>query len=209
VDRSWSESPGESLEKAEELANEALSLGDDGVYHLLSMIYMRKGQWDKAVAIGEKGLVINSNWANYNVIFAIILSDVGRYDEALVLMKKAIRLNPNYPPWYLLCWGRIYRDMGRYNDAIPIFEKYIELSPGDSLGHINLIICYMGLNRENEARKAVAGVLKINPKLSIKFVTKLLYPKPNQVQREKVKLFLKTSVKLDCQNNKDTGTCYL
>jgi TolB-like protein/Tfp pilus assembly protein PilF len=169
----WSESPDESLEKAEELANKALSLGDEGAYILLSVIYLKKGQYDKAVAIGEKGLVLNSNWANYNAIFADVLRAVDRYDEALALMKKAIRLNPNYPPWYLINWGLIYRSMGRYNDAVPLYEKYIELSPSDFWGYLDLITCYMHLNRKKEARETVAEVLKINPKLTIEFVSKI------------------------------------
>jgi adenylate cyclase len=186
----WSESPGESLQKAEELANKALSLGDDEVYDLLTTIYISKGQNDKAIAIGEKGLAINSNSATYNAVFANVLRSVDRYEEALVLIKKAMRLNPNYPSWYLFILGRIYLSAERYNEVIPVYKKYIELSPSDFWGYLHLIACYIHLNREKEAREAVAEVLRINPKLSLEFVAKLIPPDRNQVQREKRETYL-------------------
>jgi len=176
--------------KAEELANKALSLGDGEVYDLLTSIYILKGQHDKAVAIGQKGLAINSNSATYNAVFADVLTSVGRYEEALVLIKKAMRLNPNYPSWYLLFLGRIYFNTERYNEAIPVYKKYIELSPSDVRGSLALIACYMDLNRKKEAHESVAEVLRINPNLSLEFVAKLIPPGINQVQREKRETFL-------------------
>jgi adenylate cyclase len=171
----WSESPDESLQKAEELANKALSLGDDEAYGLLTRTYSRVGQWDKAVEIGEKGLAILPNSANYNMVFASLLNQVGGpYEKALELIKKAMRLNPNYPPWYLNHLQVSYIYLKRYNDAIPLCKKQIKLSPGDFWPYLNLIQCYIVLNREKEAHEVVAEVIKINPKLSVKYVAKIL-----------------------------------
>ncbi len=171
----WSESPDESSQKAEELANKALSLGDDEAYALLAKTYSRMGQWDKAVEIGEKGLAILPNSANYNMFFANLLSKVGGpHEKALELIKKAMRLNPNYPSWYLMDLQLCYIYLKRYNDAIPVCKKYIKLTPGDFWGYLNLIQCYIALNREKEAHEVVAEVLKINPELSVKSVAKIL-----------------------------------
>jgi adenylate cyclase len=187
----WSESPGESLQKAEELANKALSLGDAEVYVLLAMIYLRKGQNDKAVAIGEKGLAILSNSATYNAVFANVLNSVDKSEEAIVLMKKAMRLNPHYEPWYLLFLGRSYYNLKRYNEAIPLYKKYTELTPGDFWGHLNLSASYEHLNQEKEAREAVDEVLKIYPRLSLEFVAKLIPTENiNQVQKERRETYL-------------------
>jgi adenylate cyclase len=171
----WSESPDESLQKAEELANKALSLGDDEAYALLAKIYQKMGQWDKAVEIGEKGLAILPNSANYNMVFASVLNAAGGpYEKALELIKKGMRLNPNYRPSYLGWLQVSYIYLKRYNDAIPVCKKQIKLEPGQFWAYLNLIQCYIALNREKEAHEVVAEVLKINPKLSVKYVAKLL-----------------------------------
>ncbi|MHC4792540.1 MAG: tetratricopeptide repeat protein, partial [Planctomycetota bacterium] len=166
VNNGWSEDPGKSLEKAEELANKAFSLGDDGVYHLLASRYLKKGQPIKAIAIGEKGLAINPNWANYLAVFAPILSSVGRYEEAIVLIKKAIRLNPHHPPWYLWFAGEVFWDAKRYDEAVPVFKKYIELT-NDIWGYLFLIDVYIHLNREKEAQQIANEVVKKYPDFSI------------------------------------------
>jgi adenylate cyclase len=166
VNNGWSEDPGKSLEKAEELANKAFSLGDDGVYHLLASLYLKKGQPIKAIAIGEKGLAINPNWANYLAVFAPILSSVGRYEEAIVLIKKAIRLNPHHPPWYLWFAGEVFWDAKRYDEAVPVFKKYIELT-NDIWGYLFLIDVYIHLNREKEAQQIANEVVKKYPDFSI------------------------------------------
>ena len=80
--------------------------------------------------------------------------------------------------------------MERYNEAIPPFKKYTELSPNDFWGYLFLIEAYMHLNRKKEAHKTVAEVLRMNPKLSLEFVSKLFPPNPNQVLKEKRETFL-------------------
>jgi tetratricopeptide (TPR) repeat protein len=45
---------------------------------------------------------------------AFIMRFVGRLEEALTLIKKAMRHNPYYPAYYLNDLVFIYRDLGRY-----------------------------------------------------------------------------------------------
>jgi adenylate cyclase len=120
----WSESPGKSLQQAEEFANRALSLGDNEVYGLFIMIYTMKDEYEKAIAVGKKGLAINPNSATYRAVFATALCTMGRNEEALVLMKKAMRLNPHHESWYLYVLGRTYSNMEQYNESIPLFKNF-------------------------------------------------------------------------------------
>ncbi len=165
----WSDSPGESLEKAEELAQKALSLDDEDniAYLLLSLIYRNKGQFDKAVAVGEKALALNPNNAETNSVFAFILSTVGRHQEAIAMIKKAIRLNPHHPPHYLDLLGEILGRAGRYEEAIAADEELLQLLPDYIWGHINLTAWYSLFGREEEASEAAKEVLRIDPKFSI------------------------------------------
>jgi TolB-like protein/class 3 adenylate cyclase len=92
----WSDSPAESLKKAEELTLKAISLGDVKAYSLLSLIYTRDRQFDKAVAVGKKGLTTNSSWPNYHAVFSIVLMTAGKNDEAISMIERAMRITHFY-----------------------------------------------------------------------------------------------------------------
>ncbi len=169
----WGDSPGKSLDKAEELAQKALSLGDEMVYHLFSSIYMHKGEFDKAIAVGEKGLALNSNNANYNAYFSRILSMFGRNQEAIVMMKKAMRLNPHHPTWYLYFLGVIHAGAGRYEEAIATFEQLLVRGGFPPIAiHERLAINYARLDRMEEARAHAAEILEIKPDYTVELFRK-------------------------------------
>jgi tetratricopeptide (TPR) repeat protein len=48
----------------------------------------------------------------------------GRPEEAIELVKKAMRLSPYYPAWYLAVLGHAYRLTGQYEEAITLLESW-------------------------------------------------------------------------------------
>lgn len=54
--RGWSDNPAKSLEKAEELGQNAIRLGGIQGHTLLMCVYSVQGKIEKAIAEGEKGL---------------------------------------------------------------------------------------------------------------------------------------------------------
>ena len=90
-----------------------------------------------------------------------------RYEEAIEEFKKAIRLNPFPPNWYLHYLGAAYRVTGQNEKAIAAFKKVIERDPDFWLSHWALAACYGLLGREEEARTAAAEVHRIRPKFSL------------------------------------------
>jgi adenylate cyclase len=167
VMNAWTEYPGKSLEKAEQLAQKGLALGDDMSYFLLSNIYLQKGQFDKAIIAGEKGLAFNANNANYIAMFSIPLTSVGRHQEAIAMIKKAIRLNPYHPPWVLSVLGGVYTGAGRYEEAIEVLKKHNQRFPNFIKSHMDLTASYGLLGREQEARESAKEVLRLDPEFSI------------------------------------------
>jgi adenylate cyclase len=89
-------SPKESLKKAEELAQKAISLSGAfaRAHAYLGRIYISKGQYDKAIAEGERALAIAPNSAFVHAALAVSLEHAGRPEEAIALFEKAIRLSP-------------------------------------------------------------------------------------------------------------------
>ena len=103
----------------------------------------------------------------------------GRPEEAITLFKKAIRLNPIPPNYYIRYLGESYRLAGRYEEAIAEYEKSLEQSPDDLLTHVYLAIIYIALGREQEARAEAAEVLRIDPGFTLGHFSKTL-PYKNQ-----------------------------
>jgi tetratricopeptide (TPR) repeat protein len=100
------------------------------------------------------------------------LNQSGRPEEAIPVLKKALRLNPFPRSSYFLNLGIAYRMTGRYEEAIAIFKKAIKKAPDYLPVHINLAASYIHLGREEEARAEAAEVLRINPKFSLERTAK-------------------------------------
>ena len=164
----WSDSPEESLKKAEELANKAISLGDIKAYSLLSFIYARNRKFEEAVAVGEKGLTTNRNWPNYYAVFSLVLMTAGKNDEAISMIEIAIRLNPITPSWYFHWLGMCYANAGRYEEAIEAVKKAIQKNPNSPFLWLNLAAYNAIIESDEKSREATKEFLNRYPSASIK-----------------------------------------
>ena len=102
------------------------------------------------------------------------LSATGRYEEAIAMMKKAIRLNPHHRPWYFDILGTYYFLAGQYGESIPALEKYLKSVPNSLRTRIVLTVNYIFLGRDKEAHEMATEILRIDPKFSIEKYAKVL-----------------------------------
>jgi len=185
----WTDSPAESLKLAEELAQKTLTVNDSDAtaYATLSLVYMARRQHEKAVAYGEKALELAPNFADVNVMIALPFFYSGRSQEAIELVKKAMRLSPYYPAWYLPVLGHAYRLTGQYREAIDALESWRDRAdPRSELPYLMLAFTYVEAGREEDANKAVAEILKRKPKASIEGYAKskfFAYKDPAEIKR--------------------------
>jgi adenylate cyclase len=182
----WSNTPTQSLALAEELAQKALSMDDSNpmAYALLSNVYMAKKQHEQAIHYGEKALDLAPNFADITATIGLTFMYSGRPEKAIELVKKAMRLSPYYPAWYLPVLGLAYRLTGQYEEAIAAMEKWPPRSPHSMLPHMILAFTYVEAGREEDAHAAVAEVLKRNPKASIKGYAKMIpYKDPAKIEQ--------------------------
>jgi adenylate cyclase len=165
----WSESPEQSLRLAEQLVKKAFAFDDSlGMAHAyLGRIYLTKKQHDHAIAEGERALALSPNDDFVQAAFAISLYYSGKIEEAMMLYKRAIRLNPFPPVWYLWGLGSCYRDLGRYEEAIGEFKKALRLYPDSLIPHLGLAATYSLMGREQEAHAEAAEILRVDPKFSL------------------------------------------
>jgi adenylate cyclase len=181
-----SKSPKESLEKAVELTQKAISLDskDPRYYAFIGYLYTMKRDHNRAIAEGEKAVVLDPGGADANAWLGNTLNYADRPKEAIPLFEKAIRLNPFGPTWYFLNFGNSYRMIGQYEEAITQYKKALRLAPNNILAHLCLAGTYSLSGRDEEARAEADEALKINPKFSLESYAKTL-PYKNQAQLDR------------------------
>jgi adenylate cyclase len=182
-----SKSPKESLEKAIELTQKAISLdpkGSSTPYAALGYLYTLKRDYDKAIAEGEKAVALDPGGADAYALLGMSLNYADRPKEAISLFEKAIRLNPNGPTPYFLNFGTSYRMMGQYQEAITQYKKALRIAPNNIIAHLALAATYNLSGSDEEARAEAEEVLKINPKFSLEHFAKTL-PFKNQTQADR------------------------
>jgi adenylate cyclase len=160
-----------------ELAQKAVALDNSSplVRQLLSQLYLLyKKQHSQAVTEGERAIVLDPNNADGYARLALVLVSVDQPERAIELIEKAMRLNPHYPPWYLLWLGAAYNAVGRYEEAIKTLKEAHVRDPKFLGPYLFLAVAYVRLGREEEARGEVAEILRLNPHFSVEGVKQRL-----------------------------------
>ena len=124
---------------------------------LLSGIYARQGQFDRAATEAQRSIALDHNFALGYGRLANVLNNMGKPAEALVAAQRAIRLDPFNVAHYLYEQGAAYTQLGRYEEAIPVFKRDLALS--DNLwDHVFLVNAYTEMGQEDDARSEAAEV---------------------------------------------------
>ncbi len=179
------ESPAQSMAKAFEFAQKAISLDNtnEAAYSVLSWLYSTKKQYEKAITESERAVSLNPNSAESYMRLGLILAYAGRAEEGIPYMQKALRLNPFPSPNYFSNLAIIYCESGHYEKAIEAAKRALQSEPNGPIPNVTLAIAYIRLGREEEARAAVAEILRINPKWSLdRYAKNAPYTQP-QVER--------------------------
>jgi adenylate cyclase len=176
----WNHDP-HALDRAFQLEQRAIALDDSvsDAHARLGEIYLFKRDYEQATAEAKRAVALNPNSAFGCLTLALIMGSTGKPAEVLALAEKAMRLDPRHRDSYLLEEGWAYRMMGRYEEAIPRFKQFLASYPNGLYGHLHLIVSYVELGREDEARAEAAEVLRISPKFSLDSA-KLLNPQKDQ-----------------------------
>ena len=167
--RKWSQDPDKSWQLATEYAQKALAMDENNWGNLLSWsrIVDGNGEHEKAIEICRHVLELNPNRAIAYFALAGHLFNAGRYEEAIPLHEKALRLNPFPPAMYYRNSGLYYWFVGRYEDAIASSKKALHVNPNDITTFRNLAAIYAVLGNDKEARAAAAEVLRLDPSFTI------------------------------------------
>ena len=155
--------PNETLPKAKATALKALEIDESLAEGHVSLAHV-KTYYDRDFAGAEReyhrAIELNPNYSVAHHWYAIFLSVLGRYDEALTEIKRAHELDPvslAINAWY----GRILVLRGELDEAIEHGKKTIELDPNYILGRVRLGQAYTEKRMYNEALSEFNQVLRL------------------------------------------------
>jgi len=167
----WNRTP-QVLERWSEVARTALALDASFpvAHQSLAWLSLFQRQHEQAIAAAKQSIALDPNWAEGYLTLATMLNFAGSPGESIEWIKWAMRLNPRYGPEYPLTLGWAYVIAGRYEEALVPLTQALPLIPNNLQLHWALVICYVELEREAEARSTASEMLRINPQFSTEMV---------------------------------------
>jgi len=179
-------SPQESLITAIELAKKALSLDDSlgGAHGLLGNLYVMTRQYDKGIREAERAVELEPNGADAHMFLGMALRFAGRAEEAIPILKKAMRLDPHAPGFYLNVLAGAYRETEKYEEAIVWCEKAVQQNPKNVLFRVTLCSTYSLTGRMDEARAQAKEIMRLNPNFSVERLART-DPQKNQAAKKR------------------------
>jgi adenylate cyclase len=176
----------ESLKKAYEYAQKAISLDETQCYAYLSLVtaYSFQRRYEEAIAAGEQAIKVAPGSADAYSSLGWSLLAAGRYKEALLYIERALRMNPFPPTYYFMQIGTAHLFLRNYEKAVPALRKALSISPKNQYARFGLIVTHVEMGRLEEARAETEELLMIDPKWNAQeFLRKAPWKDPKVTER--------------------------
>jgi adenylate cyclase len=165
----WTDRPAAVMARVSECARNALMLNEDlaeahmlvGLYHLLD------GDHDRAVVAAERAVTLGPSNADVAALLAFNLNWIGRPEEALVWIEKAMRFSPAFSSWFVGIKAHALRLLGRFDEAVEAYEAVISETPAYLSPRVGLTGCYAEMGRKTDAMNSARKLLELEPKFSV------------------------------------------
>jgi adenylate cyclase len=178
-----------ALDRASQLAQQSITLDESQpfAHSVLGTAYLFKRQYAEALTEAQRAIALDPNSAFGYQTLSYIMNNTRRPAEAIDLAEKVMRLDPRNHDRYLWLEGWSYTVMGRYEEAIPILKRYLASYSNMPGPQIYLVVDYIELGREPQARAEAAEILRINPNFSVeKFMSRNMVNQ-DETYRERVR----------------------
>jgi adenylate cyclase len=145
----------------------ALSLDDkdSDVHRILSALHLARDEFDKARYHQERATSLNPNDDLIVVQQGELLTWLGRPDEGVEWIQRAMRLNPYHPERFWHHLGRAHFAAKRYDEAIDAFHR---IAAPDYTAHAFLAASQAMKGDAASAKREREAVLGQNPDFTIK-----------------------------------------
>ena len=181
----WCADRDETWNRVVEALQTALGLDDNDsdVHRILAAVSIAHGDHDKAIYHQERALALNPNDDLIVVQNGELLTWLGRPEEGIEWINKAIRLNPYHPERFWNHLGRAYFVARRYAEAITAFSR---ISRPDHFHHSFLAAAEALLGEEAAAREHAGQALELNPDFTVEgYLATLHYKKESDLEHHR------------------------
>lgn len=169
----WSGSREKSLRTGEQSALRAMELEDynPDALSLLACVKTEQGALQEAVEISKRAVALTPKHSPNVAVFAVTLLRAGNYAAAQEEIRKAIRLSPFYPAWYMHVLGSSSFALRQYEQSARAYRACVKATDPDSaflpVVRVWLAISLAAAGFESEARSVGEEVLRLKPDFRI------------------------------------------
>ena len=168
ANQGWTQDPGEALERAEKLAQKAITLDDlsSNAHALLGDAAVQFGDFDRALGELKRAIDLNGSDAeSYDHLVAVLLYR-GDTAGAIAAGELVAQFQPELPDGTAFNLGIAYILADRGADAVRILERAIDRNPGLLVTNVMLAAAYAAAGREQEAGRQAERVHQLFPTFS-------------------------------------------
>jgi tetratricopeptide (TPR) repeat protein len=135
-----------------------------GQYNL-GIVFLQKGQVDKALEDFQNAVEINPNYLEAHSNLGLALLQEGQMDEAVAHFKKASEIAPNSLTTHYNLGVALFKN-GELDEAVAQYRKALEINPNSLETHYNLGLIFFKKRQLDEAITQFLEVLRLKPGFS-------------------------------------------
>jgi tetratricopeptide (TPR) repeat protein len=150
----------------------ALNENDPSVYDKRGQIFAQIGELDKAAEDFRRAAELDPT-ADRCYRYGVCLSHLGRYNEALSQLEKAVTINPNHVE-SITEQGVVRLELGRTELALEDFEIAIRLDPTYYIAAAHRARCHYIRGEWRQVVENAARAIELNPQYALSFKLRAL-----------------------------------
>jgi len=157
------------IKTAVKVAERAVALNDSLplAHARLGWTYFAARRHKDAIAEGTLAIALGPNDAESHAQLGNLMNWTGNPEKGIGLIKKAMRLNPNYPYYYLFYLGHSHYLLENHKEAIQLMKRVVTRAPYFLPVRRHLSVLFQEVGLKKEARAQTKEVLRIFPGASI------------------------------------------
>ena len=167
------------MDEALDAAQRAIELDDQDAnsFFTLGRVYLARREYSQAIDALEHALELNPSLAVTYCGLGDSLAYEGRLDEAIEQFDIAIKLSPHDPfRWAFFSYrslAHLFR--GEFTEAASWARKSVQIPNAQYWARAHLVAALGQLGNEDQARIALADLLKVKPEFSLAFAREHLF----------------------------------